>query len=207
MTPERTARLVARWVRLYTLGLPEPIARRRIDEIDADLHDHIAHERARGTRGRRIALGILSRMLRGAAADASWRGHHARATTAYRFAVAVAIAAGFFLFWLVGALGLVGQEGDRFDLLYAGVLAVGILGAVVARFLPRGRARALAMARALLAMALVQALIAVAALIAGKHQSPVTSVYELLGLNVFFVALFAASAWLFRHAARKHAHE
>ena len=49
MTPERMAGLVARWVRLYTRDLPAPVAQRRIDEIDADLHDHIAHERAAGT--------------------------------------------------------------------------------------------------------------------------------------------------------------
>jgi hypothetical protein len=80
MTPERMARLVARWVRLYTRNLPTPIARRRIDEIDADLHDHIAHERAAGTSDRRIARGIASRMVRGLAADASWRGRLARST-------------------------------------------------------------------------------------------------------------------------------
>jgi hypothetical protein len=74
MTPERMAGLVARWVRLYTRDLPAPIAQRRVDEIDADLHDHIAHERARGIGDRRIALGIASRMVRGVAADASWRG-------------------------------------------------------------------------------------------------------------------------------------
>ena len=49
MTPERMAELVARWVRLYTRNLPAPIARRRADEIDADVHDHIAHERAQGS--------------------------------------------------------------------------------------------------------------------------------------------------------------
>ena len=58
-------------------GPAHPIAQRRIDEIDADLHDHIAHERARGTSDRRIALSIVSRMVRGLAADASWRGRHA----------------------------------------------------------------------------------------------------------------------------------
>jgi hypothetical protein len=73
MSPERIARLVARWVRAYTRDLPTPIARRRIEEIDADLHDHIAHERSRGTSERRIALGIASRMVRGIAADATWR--------------------------------------------------------------------------------------------------------------------------------------
>jgi hypothetical protein len=74
MTPERTARLVAWWVRRYTRDLPDAVADRRIGEIDADLHDHIAHERAAGTSDRRIALGIASRMLRGTAADAVWRG-------------------------------------------------------------------------------------------------------------------------------------
>jgi hypothetical protein len=102
MTPERMADLVARWVRFYTRDLPAPVARRRIDEIDADLHDHIAHERAQGTSDRRIALSIASRMIRGLAADASWRGQAiARASTpkeerkmsktAYRSVVRVAL--------------------------------------------------------------------------------------------------------------------
>jgi hypothetical protein len=79
MTPERMAELVARWVRFYTRDLPTPIAQRRVDEIDADLHDQIAHERANGISDRRIALGIASRMVRGLAADAAWRGHHDKA--------------------------------------------------------------------------------------------------------------------------------
>ena len=73
MTPERAAELVARWVRFYTRELPTPIAQRRVDEIGADVHDHIAQERARGTSDRHIALSILSRMARGLIADVSWR--------------------------------------------------------------------------------------------------------------------------------------
>ncbi|GAA5030340.1 hypothetical protein [Actinopolymorpha pittospori] len=73
MTPERVAKLVAWWARSYTQGLPTPIAERRISEIDADLHDHIAHARAHGTSDRRIALAILWRMVRGLTADAPWR--------------------------------------------------------------------------------------------------------------------------------------
>jgi hypothetical protein len=79
MTPERIAALVARWVRFYTRDLPIPIAQRRVVEIEADLHDHIAHERANGISDRRIALGIASRMVRGLAADVAWRGRHAKA--------------------------------------------------------------------------------------------------------------------------------
>jgi hypothetical protein len=73
MTPERMARVVRRWVRFYTHKLPPSVAERRISEIDADLHDHVAHDRARGIADRRIALSIAARLVRGAAADASWR--------------------------------------------------------------------------------------------------------------------------------------
>jgi hypothetical protein len=271
MTPERTAKLVARWVRLYTRELPTPIAQRRIDEIDADLHDHITHERAHGISERRIALSIASRMVRGLAADASWRGRHAKTTAhpstseeamktsktiyrstvrvalvaafllslplmamlitdevawgpvdfalagvllvgtglllelavrkagdiPHRAAVVVALAAAILLVWISLAVGIIGVEGDSADLMYVGVLAVGVIGAIIARFQPHG------MARALLATALAQALVAVIALIAGKHEEPVTSVAELVGLNAFFVALFIGSAWLFQRAARQ----
>jgi hypothetical protein len=211
MTPERAAELVARWVRFYTRDLPDDVAQRRVDEIDADLHDHIAHEREHGTDDRRIALSILSRMVRGLGGDASWRDHQVRANLdhpatleaamrthkmAYRSAVGVAIAAALLLYWIIGAVGLIGVDGDRADMMYLGVFAVGILGAAIARLRPDG------MALVLLAMALAQALVAVIAVIAGKHQSPVTSLPELLGLNGFFVALFVGSAWLFRQAAR-----
>jgi hypothetical protein len=82
MTPERAAALVARWVRLYTRGVPAPVARRRVEEIDADLHDHVAHERAAGVDERRIARGIASRLVRGLAADLAWHAKAARIPTA-----------------------------------------------------------------------------------------------------------------------------
>ncbi len=97
MTPERMARLAARWVRRYTRDLPAPVAQRRVEEIDADLHDHIAHERRQGTTDRRIALSIASRMVRGVAADAAWRAHSTRkdtstmSRTAYRSTVRVVL--------------------------------------------------------------------------------------------------------------------
>ena len=96
--PERMAELVSRWVRFYTRGLPAPIGQRRTDEIAADLHDHIAHDRANGIGDRRIALGIASRMIRGLATDAAWRGHATAASQAlYRSAVRVALGVAFIL--------------------------------------------------------------------------------------------------------------
>lgn len=68
--------LVTLWVRCYTRHLPAPIAERRIQEIRADLHDHLAYEHAHGTADWSIALGVLARTLRGLVADASWRISH-----------------------------------------------------------------------------------------------------------------------------------
>ena len=59
------------------------------------------------------------------------------------------------------------------------------------------------MARALLATALAQGLVAVIALLAGEHHSSGSSVSEILMLNGFFVVLFVGSALLFLYAARK----
>jgi len=117
--------------------------------------------------------------------------------TAYRSAVCLALAAALLLLWLMGAVGVIGVEGDRADLMYFGVLGVGTIGAIIARFRPHG------MARALSATAVAQASVAVIALIAGKHESPISSVAEILGLNGIFIALFLGSAWLFRRAARE----
>lgn len=114
---------------------------------------------------------------------------------AYRAAVGVALAAAFILVWLSLGVGVIGADGDPANLMYVGVLAVGIIGALVARFRPRG------MARALFATALAQALVAGIALTFGLG-SPWSPPVELLALNGFFVALFAGSAALFGYAGR-----
>jgi hypothetical protein len=125
MTPERMAELVARWVRFYTRDLPAATAQRRIDEIDADLHDHVAHERARGTSDRRIALSIAARMLRGLAADVSWRGQTA-GKAARRPAVRVALATAFILLVTLAAMQITDEvDWGVFDFVLAGVLLGG----------------------------------------------------------------------------------
>jgi len=126
MTPERMAELVARWVRLYTRNLPPSIAQRRIDEIDADLHDHIAHERAHGTGDRRIVLGIAARMLRGLAADVSWRGRHANTRSAPRPVFRVALATAFILLLPLVAMQVTEEvDWGVFDFVAAGALLGG----------------------------------------------------------------------------------
>jgi hypothetical protein len=116
--------------------------------------------------------------------------------TAYRAAVGVALAAAFLLAWVNLAVGVIGSEDNPANLMYVAVLAVGIIGAIIARFRPHG------MARALFAMALAQGLVAVIALTFGLGL-PWSPPVEILGVNGFFVALFVGSALLFRYAGRE----
>jgi hypothetical protein len=102
----------------------------------------------------------------------------------YRFAVGVALAAAFILVWLSHGVGIIGKDGDPANVMYFGVLAVGITGAIIARLQPDG------MARALVATALARALVAAVALIAGLGL-PWSGALELTLLNGFFVVLFS----------------
>ncbi len=116
----------------------------------------------------------------------------------YRSAAGYALAAAFLLVWVNGAVGIIGSEDNDANLMYFGVLAVGIVGTLIARFEPR------AMSRALFATALAQVVVTVIALAAGLG-SPVSGPGEILFLNTFFVALWLTSAWLFEKAARGQA--
>ena len=113
----------------------------------------------------------------------------------YRFAVGVALAGAFLLVWINLAVGIIGDSGDPANTMYVGVLAVGLIGAIIARFHPPG------MARALFATALTQAFVALIALVLGLGSGSAPGVVGILVLNGFFVALFLGSAWLFRTAA------
>jgi len=115
----------------------------------------------------------------------------------YRAAVGVAVAAALILVWANLAVGLIGSEDNPANLMYVGVLAVGIIGAIIARL------QSLGMVRVLFATALAQTLVAVIALIAGMDQYPGSSVSEIVGLNFFFMALWVGSALLFWKAARQ----
>lgn len=105
----------------------------------------------------------------------------------YRAAAGFALATAFLLTWLTLAVGIIGSEGNPANLVYAGVILIGVIGAFIARWRPRG------MALALHATALVQALVAVIVLIGGLLDAFV--------LSAFFAAMWLVSAQLFRRAA------
>jgi hypothetical protein len=115
---------------------------------------------------------------------------------AYRAAAGLAVIAGLVLVWMNGAVGLIGSEDNPANLLYGGVLLVGVAGAVIARLQPLG------MAWALWATAAAQLLVPVVAFILWRPDfSP--GVMKVFLLNSGFVLTFAASAQLFRHAASR----
>lgn len=115
---------------------------------------------------------------------------------AYRAATAVALAAAFILIWVNLAVGIIGDENNPANLMYVGVLAVGIIGAIITRGQPRG------MARTLSVMAFAQALVPVIALLFLKI-APISGPAGLiiLVLNIGFIILFVGSALLFRRAS------
>lgn len=115
----------------------------------------------------------------------------------YRAAVGTALLTGFILIWLNGAVGIIGSEANPINLFYYGVIFIGLIGTVISRLQPKG------MALSMIFTALAQALVATAALISGFHQSPKSSLTEILGVNGFFIVLWVASAFMFRFAMDK----
>lgn len=116
-----------------------------------------------------------------------------RGNRLYRVGAFAAIAGGFLLVWVNLAVGFIGSENNPANLMYAGVLGIGVLGACIGRFRPRG------MARAMLATAAAQLAAGVIAQVNGmEHPWPATAV---------FTALWLGSAGMFARAARtaKHA--
>ena len=108
----------------------------------------------------------------------------------YRWGAVVAVASAFLMMWLTGAVGIIGSENHAANLLYPAMLLVMAVLALVTRF------RAHGMAVAMLAGALMQGGIALAAAIAGWGE-----LLHAMVLNGCFIALWLCAAGLFRRAA------
>lgn len=114
---------------------------------------------------------------------------------AYRAGAILAVAATFLLIWVNGAVGFLGNEDNPANLLFVGVIAVGILGAIFAGF------RAAGMARAMFAAGAAQVLVGVAALAFGLGSPGYDGLYEAVLGTTLFGALWLISGALFRNAA------
>ena len=124
------------------------------------------------------------------------RAGRASVGTCYRWAVGIAVLGSFLLVWISLGVSIIGRDGDPVNVIYAAVLAVGVIGAFLTGGRPAG------MARVLIAMATVQALIALIAIFAGLGR-PYSGPLELVLVNGIFVAIFLGSALLFRRAGEQ----
>ncbi|HEY0628220.1 MAG TPA: hypothetical protein VGD23_02725 [Sphingomicrobium sp.] len=105
----------------------------------------------------------------------------------YRGGVGAAVAASFLIVWANGAVGMIGNEDNPYNLLFLGVIMVALLGSVLARFRARG-----------MAIAMVTAAAAQVAIGIGGISTDIRGGI----LSMLFAGLWLLSAALFRNAAR-----
>jgi len=115
--------------------------------------------------------------------------------TAYRMAAGLALAATFFLIWINGAVGIIGNS--DINILYLGVPMVGVVGTLIAGLRP------FEMSRAMFVTALAQALVPVVAVLMGEPDFA-PGVLQVFVLNGVLVLLFVGAALLFRRAAAQN---
>ena len=113
----------------------------------------------------------------------------------YRAAVVVAVATAFLLFWITGAVGIIGSEDHPANRLYGAVLATAFAGSLIARFGPGG------MARAMLATGLVQFTVPLLAWSMGVGAVAPILQQDVLALTVILGAMWLLAAWLFGKSA------
>jgi hypothetical protein len=111
----------------------------------------------------------------------------------HKAAIVMALGSTFLMIWANLAVGLIGSGPNPGNLMYLGVIAVGLIGTFFSRFTPAG------MERTLYAMALAVVLLAIIALATNMQQYAGSSVAEIIGVNGFFTVLFGISGLLFRY--------
>lgn len=119
----------------------------------------------------------------------------------YKIAVAFALFSGLFLIWVNLAVGIIGPENNPINLLYFGVIAVGLIGALIAKF------ESQKLVYTMFSMALATMFVAITALFNSIQHAPGSSVIEILAVNGFFITIFIISALLFRFAASEQSGE
>jgi hypothetical protein len=116
-------------------------------------------------------------------------------TTAYKFAVALTVLTCLSIIWTNGAVGIIGDEDNGMNLIYFGVILVGVLGAFISRFKPRGSMITT------IVMAVAVALIPVGVFFVNRpimYETP--GVVGVFMINIALACAFGVAAALFRKA-------
>lgn len=121
------------------------------------------------------------------------------AQTLYRAAFTAGLLGAFLLFWVNGAVGIIGSEDNPANLLYGAVFLTGLIGSLISGWKARGMALTLYVAAA------VQFLVPVFALFIWPAQTSwgEAGVIGVMVVNAIFVALFLVSGLLFGRAAHE----
>ena len=119
--------------------------------------------------------------------------------TTYRVAFGIGLLGAFLLFWVNGAVGLIGNEAQTANLLYGAVFIVALAGSILSRFRARG------MYYTLIVAAIVQMLVPVTAFFiwpppAASWSPGVLGVFVLSG---FFALIFLLSGLLFKKVSTR----
>ena len=117
------------WGGVTALLLAPLVAMQFTSEVDWDMTDFIAMGFILGSLGLALEF-MVSRS----------------GSFSYRIASGIAVLAAFLLVWANLAVGMIGSEGNPYNLLFGGVLAIALVGSIAARFRPTGMAIATAAA-------------------------------------------------------------
>ena len=111
---------------------------------------------------------------------------------AYRIGIALAIGTTFLLIWANLAVGLIASGANTANLMYIGVIGIGITGAFMTRLAAKGAERTM------YAIVLGLVLHTIIALGIGAHKLPGSSPMEIFMVNGFFIFLYLCAALAFR---------
>ncbi|MEL6256211.1 MAG: hypothetical protein AAFR87_29675 [Bacteroidota bacterium] len=116
----------------------------------------------------------------------------------YKAAFALGLLGAFLLFWVNGAVGIIGNEGQDVNLLFGVVYVVGLIGALISRFKAKGMSITLFVAAAL------QMLVPIVAyfLWSPPETSWSPGVLGVFIISGFFATLFFISGFLFRQSVQ-----
>lgn len=116
---------------------------------------------------------------------------------AYRGGAVLALLATFLMTWVNGAVGIIGEEFGHVNILYLGVIPLGLVAAVLAGFRASGMVLAMSVSAAA-AMA-----IPAFALVTARAMPSSQAILQAFILTGFFAGMSLGSALLFRSAARQ----
>lgn len=113
----------------------------------------------------------------------------------YKYGIGVGMVTGFLLFWVNGAVGIIGSENNDANMMYLMVLLLAFLGSILVGFKP---ARMVWVMRGSAAAFVV---IAVLALVFDVGVSGPVWPWDVIWITGFFMAMLLLSGWFFQQAA------